>query len=93
MWFSRFGLLQSHNPLFSPGAQCETTNKADIVVLVDGSGSISQEGFETIQIFIADIVNAFDIGPDRFQIGNSFTTANCCVFVFMLNSFNLVIKE
>ncbi|XP_026207142.1 collagen alpha-4(VI) chain-like [Anabas testudineus] len=66
LWSSGLQAEETHNSI---RAQCETTNKADIVVLVDGSGSISQEGFETIQIFIADIVNAFDIGPDRFQIG------------------------
>lgn len=81
MWFSVFGLLICHRPFLSSGARCETTHKADIIVLVDGSGSISQEGFETIQTFVTQIVNAFEIGPHRVQIGNSFTTTAVCLFI------------
>ncbi|XP_041660868.1 collagen alpha-1(XII) chain-like [Cheilinus undulatus] len=52
-----------------PGTQCKTTAKADIVLLVDDSGSISPENFRTILHFITDIVGMFDIGPNRVQIG------------------------
>ncbi|XP_028424315.1 scavenger receptor cysteine-rich type 1 protein M130-like [Perca flavescens] len=50
-------------------AQCKTTAKADIVLLVDDSSSISPSTFKTIKNFLADIVSNFDIGPDRVQIG------------------------
>ncbi|XP_022625883.1 scavenger receptor cysteine-rich type 1 protein M130-like, partial [Seriola dumerili] len=51
------------------GAQCESTAKTDIVLLVDTSGSISDNDFESILVFLADVVRGFDIGPDKFQIG------------------------
>ncbi|XP_029903663.1 collagen alpha-1(XII) chain-like [Myripristis murdjan] len=50
-------------------AQCKTTAKADIVLLVDGSWSIGRLNFKTIRAFIARIVGVFEIGPDRVQIG------------------------
>ncbi|XDV39475.1 hypothetical protein PO909_008719 [Leuciscus waleckii] len=51
-------------------AQCKTTAKADIVLLVDGSWSIGRLNFKTIRAFIGRMVGIFDIGPDRVQIGN-----------------------
>lgn len=50
-------------------AQCKTTAKADIVLLVDGSWSIGRLNFKTIRAFIGRMVGVFDIGPDRVQIG------------------------
>ncbi|XP_070783535.1 scavenger receptor cysteine-rich type 1 protein M130-like [Enoplosus armatus] len=55
--------------LWSSGVQCETTAKADIVLLLDESGSISQSDFKIMRSFAASTVNAFHIGPDRVQIG------------------------
>uniref|UniRef100_A0A3P9D789 Collagen alpha-1(XII) chain n=1 Tax=Maylandia zebra TaxID=106582 RepID=A0A3P9D789_9CICH len=50
-------------------AQCKTTAKADIVLLVDGSWSIGRINFKTIRSFIGRMVSVFDIGPERVQIG------------------------
>uniref|UniRef100_A0AAR2LH75 Collagen alpha-1(XII) chain n=1 Tax=Pygocentrus nattereri TaxID=42514 RepID=A0AAR2LH75_PYGNA len=50
-------------------AQCKTTAKADIVLLVDGSWSIGRVNFKTIRSFIGRMVGVFDIGPDKVQIG------------------------
>ncbi|XP_063352069.1 collagen alpha-1(XII) chain-like [Pelmatolapia mariae] len=49
--------------------QCNTTVKADIMLLVDGSWSIGRKNFKTMRNFIARLVSVFDIGPDRVQIG------------------------
>ncbi|XP_074540734.1 collagen alpha-1(XII) chain isoform X2 [Halichoeres trimaculatus] len=56
-------------PLDPSDAQCKTTAKADIVLLVDGSWSIGRINFKTIRSFIARMVSVFEIGPDRVQIG------------------------
>ncbi|XP_041661729.1 uncharacterized protein LOC121521665 [Cheilinus undulatus] len=61
--------IQADYTPFQPGTRCKTTAKADIVLLMDDSGSISSRDFRTIRRFIADIVGMFDIGPDRVQIG------------------------
>ncbi|XP_067345081.1 cartilage matrix protein-like [Channa argus] len=66
LWSS---VLQAEGDHISAGHQCETTDKIDIVLLVDSSGSISPEDFHDIKSFVADLVNTFDIGPDRVQIG------------------------
>ncbi|XP_030611183.1 scavenger receptor cysteine-rich type 1 protein M130-like [Archocentrus centrarchus] len=54
--------------LWSSGAQCETV-KADLVMLVDESWSISNKDFKSIQLFLKSVVNNLNIGPDRVQIG------------------------
>ena len=54
---------------FPAGAQCETSAKADIVLVLDGSSSISPTSFQDVRSFVTNIVSAFDIGPDRVQIG------------------------
>ncbi|CAK6983010.1 scavenger receptor cysteine-rich type 1 protein M130-like [Scomber scombrus] len=54
--------------LWSSGFQCDS--KADIVMLVDESGSISPEDFSMMKSFLREIVNNVDIGPDKVQIGN-----------------------
>uniref|UniRef100_A0A9J8D9Y9 Collagen, type XII, alpha 1a n=1 Tax=Cyprinus carpio carpio TaxID=630221 RepID=A0A9J8D9Y9_CYPCA len=53
----------------TPEVMCKTTAQADIVLLVDGSWSIGRLNFKTIRSFIGRMVGAFDIGPDRVQIG------------------------
>uniref|UniRef100_A0AAQ6IRR1 Collagen type VI alpha 6 chain n=1 Tax=Anabas testudineus TaxID=64144 RepID=A0AAQ6IRR1_ANATE len=49
--------------------ECENATKADIVFLVDGSSSISPESFEEARGFLRNLIRAFDIGPDKVQIG------------------------
>ncbi|XP_035764693.1 collagen alpha-1(XIV) chain-like [Neolamprologus brichardi] len=49
-------------------APCETA-KADLVILVDESTSISPQDFINIQLFLKHFVNNFDISLDRVQIG------------------------
>lgn len=61
------------NTTVSTDAQCKTTAKADIVLLVDGSWSIGRINFKTIRSFIGRMVSVFDIGPERVQIGKAFT--------------------
>ncbi|XP_028424312.1 scavenger receptor cysteine-rich type 1 protein M130-like [Perca flavescens] len=67
LWRSGLWAEGRHN---STGSQeCESTAKADIVVLVDESGSISRSDFETMKTFLDGMVSNFNIGPDRVQIG------------------------
>lgn len=53
------------------GMECLTRAEADIVLLVDGSWSIGRANFRTVRSFISRIVEIFDIGPKRVQIGRS----------------------
>lgn len=41
------------------------------MLLVDGSWSIGRPNFKTVRNFISRIVEVFDIGPDKVQIGKS----------------------
>ncbi|XP_042253059.1 collagen alpha-1(XII) chain-like, partial [Thunnus maccoyii] len=61
--------LQAEDKHQSTGSQCESTAKADIMLLVDGSYSIGLTNFAIIRSFLNQTVSNFDIGPDKVQIG------------------------
>lgn len=43
--------------------------KADIYFLIDGSGSITQDDFLDMKVFMNEVIKMFYIGPDRVQFG------------------------
>ncbi|XP_067095526.1 collagen alpha-4(VI) chain-like [Osmerus mordax] len=47
---------------------CESAGPADMVLLVDGSGSIGIINFHQVEVFLQGLVTPFPIGPDRVQI-------------------------
>ncbi|CAI5657934.1 unnamed protein product [Oreochromis niloticus] len=65
LWSSGLWAEGNHD---SAGVQCETA-KADLVMLVDESGSISSVDFRVMKSFLIEIVKNFNIGPDKVQIG------------------------
>ncbi|XP_044210408.1 collagen alpha-1(XII) chain-like [Thunnus albacares] len=66
LWSSGLQAEDKHQPT---GSQCESTAKADIVLMVSESGRISPEDHENMKSFLTKIVSYFDIGPDKVQIG------------------------
>ncbi|XP_075684360.1 collagen alpha-4(VI) chain-like [Rhinoderma darwinii] len=48
---------------------CTDTEEADIYFLIDGSGSIYPEDFDDMKIFMTELMNMFQIGPDRVRFG------------------------
>ena len=67
----------------------ECTSKADIVFLLDESGSIGYSNFEKIKSFVGTIVSHFEVGNDTNQISvvNFESTARN---VFSLNTYDTV---
>lgn len=61
--------LLSYFMIAVSGMECLTRAEADIVLLVDGSWSIGRANFRTVRNFISRIVEVFEIGPKRVQIG------------------------
>nr|XP_006131378.1 collagen alpha-6(VI) chain-like [Pelodiscus sinensis] len=55
--------------LIRPGKVALKGMRADIMFLVDSSGSIGQDNFLKIKSFMKELVNKTDIGPDRVQVG------------------------
>uniref|UniRef100_UPI0037E9B12B collagen alpha-6(VI) chain-like n=1 Tax=Semicossyphus pulcher TaxID=241346 RepID=UPI0037E9B12B len=49
--------------------ECENATVADIVFLVDGSSSIGYRSFQEVKIFLRNIIEALNIGPDKVRIG------------------------
>ncbi|MBN3325894.1 CO6A6 protein, partial [Atractosteus spatula] len=48
---------------------CTEETAADIVFLVDGSWSIGTENFQQIRDFLYALIDSFDVGADKVQIG------------------------
>ncbi|XP_052236621.1 collagen alpha-1(XII) chain-like isoform X3 [Dreissena polymorpha] len=49
--------------------KCSTSTMADIVFMVDGSGSVGSAGFQSAKAFMSQFVDLFNIGPSHTQIG------------------------
>ncbi|KAL5022346.1 hypothetical protein ScPMuIL_001501 [Solemya velum] len=50
-------------------AQSSCLQRADIVFLVDSSGSIGQNNFVKLQTFLKGIISKLDVGTDRVHVG------------------------
>ncbi|XP_038652305.1 LOW QUALITY PROTEIN: collagen alpha-6(VI) chain-like [Scyliorhinus canicula] len=61
-------IIKKENQRRQPSV-CQSATVADIVYLVDESGSIGETNFELIRNFLVNVINAMDIGPDKVQIG------------------------
>ncbi|XP_034721133.1 collagen alpha-4(VI) chain-like [Etheostoma cragini] len=48
---------------------CEKANMADIVILVDGSSSISPGNFQEVRSFLRNFIKDLDIGSNKVRIG------------------------
>ncbi|XP_066547504.1 collagen alpha-6(VI) chain [Amia ocellicauda] len=53
----------------NPFKECRKINVADIMFVIDTSGSIPSEGFQSMKDFMYAMVKNSDIGKDRVQIG------------------------
>lgn len=48
---------------------CEQTEEADIYFLIDGSGSIFPKDFDDMKTFMNEMVDMFQVGPNRVRFG------------------------
>ncbi|XP_026518867.1 collagen alpha-6(VI) chain-like, partial [Terrapene carolina triunguis] len=48
---------------------CKRIERLDVVFVIDGSGSISPEQYQTMKKFMIDLVKKSDVAPDRVQFG------------------------
>ncbi|XP_056236933.1 collagen alpha-6(VI) chain-like [Seriola aureovittata] len=71
-YLSRFDALkelENHLILKLCYDDCKKTQRADIIFLVDGSGSIRQPEFTSMQIFMKSIVDRTTVGKDQTNFG------------------------
>lgn len=59
-FFWHFGILLS---------VCDTVEKADILFLIDGSGSVQESGFQLTLDFVTNFTRIFRVGPNYTQFG------------------------
>ncbi|XP_023604039.1 collagen alpha-1(XX) chain [Myotis lucifugus] len=64
-------LAPSQDPPALAGLQfhCMPPTPADMIFLVDGSWSIGHSHFQQVKDFLASIIEPFEIGPDKVQVG------------------------
>jgi len=43
--------------------------RADVIFVVDSSGSIESSNFRNVRSFVANVVDAFDISSDKVRVG------------------------
>nr|XP_034302100.1 uncharacterized protein LOC105347140 [Crassostrea gigas] len=65
---NRHGFLIRYKSTASTKKDC-TQSTADIVFLLDSSGSVGETNFVFLTSFIADLVYDFNVGPDVVQVG------------------------
>ncbi|XP_053401477.1 uncharacterized protein LOC123550590 isoform X2 [Mercenaria mercenaria] len=61
--------------------------KADIVFILDSSGSIGQSNYNKMLSFVRDVSSKFDIGPDKVRIGTEIFSDRTYI-QFNLNKYN-----
>ncbi|XP_065749399.1 collagen alpha-1(XX) chain [Phocoena phocoena] len=52
-----------------PQFRCMSPTPVDMIFLVDGSWSIGHSHFQQVKDFLASIIEPFEIGPDKVQVG------------------------
>ena len=61
----------SHSTLTSDGlptGQCTGTVQADMVFVLDSSGSVRYSNFRKMLAFVQDLINDFDIASDKVAL-------------------------
>ncbi|CAL8312241.1 unnamed protein product [Boreogadus saida] len=51
-----------------PRPECSVSAVADVVFVVDGSGSVGQENFKHLRSVVATVAGAFEIGADKTRV-------------------------
>ena len=47
--------------------ECTTTQEAEIVFIVDRSGSVGKTNFKKVKKFVNDIIDSFDIAQNKVR--------------------------
>ena len=50
-------------------AGCQNAIGSDIIFVLDNSGSIGTSNFDSVKQFVRDVVNGFEVGPDKTRFG------------------------
>ncbi|XP_071402741.1 collagen alpha-6(VI) chain-like [Centroberyx affinis] len=62
-------LFETEEEVTAITRDCETAKLADIVFIVDESGSIGTPNFQLVRTFLHKIVDGLDVSPKRFRVG------------------------
>nr|XP_035940541.1 collagen alpha-1(XX) chain [Halichoerus grypus] len=63
------GSVGTMEKLASPQFRCTPPTPMDMIFLVDGSWSIGHGHFQQVKDFLASVIEPFEIGPNKVQVG------------------------
>ena len=85
--FGSFTVQATTMPPTTPEPKADCQAQADIVFLLDASGSVGSTNFGKVKSFVHDLMTSFDIGSNAVQIGvDTFQTNHKAEFE--LNTYN-----
>uniref|UniRef100_A0A3Q1FMS2 VWFA domain-containing protein n=1 Tax=Acanthochromis polyacanthus TaxID=80966 RepID=A0A3Q1FMS2_9TELE len=64
-----FDALQKWLTIDTPFIECKRANVADIVFIVDESGSIKEANFQLMRTFLSSIISGLEVGLARVRLG------------------------
>jgi hypothetical protein len=70
---------------------CTDANQADIIFLLDGSGSVTYDGFAKALYYVTRLVDVFSIGPEATQVALVIFSSNIRIH-FNLNTYSTSTK-
>lgn len=83
---SRLDLNAALNDLLAPQQQCVV----ELMLTVDGSGSISAPAFQTIKMFATSLVNRLSVSPGRTRVGISRFTSSAVLRLALTDNLTTV---
>lgn len=92
-WVRYYRLQSSRNEFIAEANRleqgCSSSKGADMVFVLDGSGSVGLTNFQTMKKFVIDVVNSFDVGlgDHQYRIG-VIKYSNGAVREFNLNTYH-----
>ncbi|XP_044214882.1 collagen alpha-6(VI) chain isoform X2 [Thunnus albacares] len=63
------GVFEEEKNETTPTGDCKAGNRADIVFIVDESGSIGTANFQLVRTFLHSIVSGLDVGEKKVRVG------------------------
>ncbi|XP_054638754.1 collagen alpha-6(VI) chain isoform X2 [Dunckerocampus dactyliophorus] len=62
-------IFESEEKQITPTGECKGAKLADIVFIIDESGSIGTPNFQLVRTFLHSIVSGLDVGPSKVRVG------------------------
>ncbi|XP_061885754.1 collagen alpha-6(VI) chain isoform X2 [Entelurus aequoreus] len=62
-------IFESEQQEITPTGECKGAKVADVVFIIDESGSIGTTNFQLVRTFLHSVVSGLDVGPSKVRVG------------------------